>query len=140
FFEVGATPVVCTASNGPSCSFSVTVVDGTPPTLNCPSDIVATNDAGQCSAVVSFTPIADDNCGVATVSSDPPSGSTFPVGPTAVTVTAVDTAGNSNTCSFTVTVVDETPPTLNCPSDIVATNDDGQCVATVSFSLSAEDN
>jgi hypothetical protein len=64
--------------------------------------------------VVSFTPRASDNCGVATLTSDPPSGSVFPNGTTPVTVTAVDNADNTNTCSFTVTVVDGGAPHVAC--------------------------
>src|SRR5207253_6093768 len=41
---------------------------------------------------------------------DNPSGSSFPAGITTVTCTAVDVAGNTNTCSFTVTVADNEPP------------------------------
>ncbi len=81
-------------------------VDVTPPTIICSSDIVATNDPGQCSAVVNYEASASDCSGIASLTSDPPSGSVFPIGPTTVTVTAVDNAGNSNSCSFTVTVLD----------------------------------
>src|SRR5262249_19626592 len=34
---------------------------------------------------------------------------------TAVTATAKDAAGNTNTCSFTVTIVDGNPPSITCP-------------------------
>ncbi|MDB5232420.1 MAG: hypothetical protein JWN76_3225 [Chitinophagaceae bacterium] len=46
------------------------------------------------------------------------SGSTFPVGVTTNTFTATDESGNSSTCSFTVTVVDNQPPVINCPGNI----------------------
>src|SRR5204862_5960114 len=51
-----------------------------------------------------------------------PSGSSFPVGETTVTFTAFDGAGNSNSCSFTVTVLDREGPQVACrqapnPSD-----------------------
>ena len=60
-----------------------------------------------------------------------PSGSTFPVGVTTNTFRATDIAGNTSTCSFTVTVVDNQPPSLTCPANIVANTDPGACVATV---------
>jgi len=98
-----------------NCTATVTVKDTTPPVVHCPNNIVATNDAGQCSAVVNFTPTATDNCtATPSVTADPPSGSTFAVGTTNVTVTAVDNAGNTNTCSFTVTVVDGEAPLVSC--------------------------
>ena len=47
---------------------------------------------------------ADATSGVATKACTPASGSTFPVGPTTVTCSATDKAGNSGSGSFTVTV------------------------------------
>ena len=60
-----------------------------------------------------------------------PSGSTFPVGVTTNTFSVTDAAGNSSTCSFNVTVVDNQAPTLTCPSNITQNTDVGACVATV---------
>jgi hypothetical protein len=98
-----------------SCSALVTVMDTTPPTVNCPDNIVTANDPGKCSAVLSYTVTATDNCGsVANITEDFPSGSTYPKGTNIVHVTAVDNAGNSNACSFTVTVVDREPPEVAC--------------------------
>jgi hypothetical protein len=101
------------AAGSVSCSTYVTVVDTTPPNLTCPN-IVTTNDAGQCSAVVYFTPTATDASGIASLTSDPASGSTFPAGTNTVTVTAVDNAGLTNTCTFTVIVLDKEAPVVTC--------------------------
>ncbi|HEY0109281.1 MAG TPA: HYR domain-containing protein, partial [Fibrella sp.] len=46
-----------------------------------------------------------------------PSGSTFPVGTTTNTLSATDAAGNTSTCSFTVTVVDNEAPVLSVPQN-----------------------
>src|SRR6185369_11560977 len=46
------------------------------------------------------------------------SGDTFPVGTTTVTAEATDGAGNKNTCTFTVTVADNTPPVVHCPANV----------------------
>jgi len=81
----------------------VTVIDVTPPSLVCPSNlsVAATSPAG---AYVTYpAPTVWDNCG-ATVTCTPPSGSTFPVGDTLVACLAVDDSGNSETCCFTVHV------------------------------------
>ena len=51
----------------------------------------------------------DDVGGDITISCDPSSGSTFPVGDTEVECSASDAAGNTGTASFTVTV--NAPPT-----------------------------
>ena len=107
---------------------TVTVVDTTPPTVTCPANITVNAPAGQCSAAVSFSPTGSDACPGVTFTSVPPSGSSFPLGPTTVNVTAHDGAGNTATCSFTVTVKDVTPPAITCPADIRQTSLGGACV------------
>lgn len=79
-------------------------------TLTCPADITQSNDAGQCSAVVNFGTTVVGTCGVVVCS--PPSGSTFPVGTTTVNCTATRADGATNTCSFTVSVVDNEAPVI----------------------------
>ena len=59
-----------------------------------------------------------------------PSGSTFPVGTTTNTFVARDNAGNTSTCSFTVTVNDVEQPTITCPANQVRNTDPGVCYAT----------
>jgi hypothetical protein len=47
------------------------------------------------------------------------SGNIFPVGTTVISYTAVDGSGNTYTCSFNVTILDNQFPVINgCPSDI----------------------
>jgi len=96
------------------CSATVTVVDTTPPTINCPGKLVATNDPGQCSALVNFVVSASDACGLSDLSCDIPSGTVFPVGTTKVTCAATDTSSNRTTCTFTVTVEDREGPLVAC--------------------------
>ena len=43
-----------------------------------------------------------------------PSGSTFSKGTHTVTVTGADLAGNTNTCTFTITVLDKEAPRVQC--------------------------
>jgi hypothetical protein len=50
---------------------------------------------------------ASDNCGAVTATYDYPSGTCFPIGTTEVTLTATDAAGNSSSCTFNVTVVNQ---------------------------------
>ena len=60
---------------------------------------------GKSTAVVNFTVRATDNCDLSPmVTTTPTSGSAFPIGTTTVLATAVDGSGNSNQCSFIVTV------------------------------------
>jgi hypothetical protein len=112
FFNVGETTVTCTSTAGPTCSFKVTVTDEQDPAISCPADITVNAPADSCSATVNFTVTGSDNCSPPTIVSSPPSGSVFPVGTTTVTSTATDAAGNTTSCSFTVTVKDVTPPVI----------------------------
>lgn len=87
------------------CEQEVTVADTVPPVLQGCVDL-ATNSLTTASGnYVSFTVTALDACeGVLPVHCDPPSGSFFPVGQTLVHCSAVDRCGNSNACTFLVTV------------------------------------
>lgn len=107
FFPKGTTIVTCTSSEGPSCSFNVTVNDTQPPSITCPSDITAvTPRPGDACAVVNYTVTGADNCPGVTVVCTTPTGACFPRGTTMVTCTATDTSGNTANCSFKVTVFD----------------------------------
>lgn len=86
---------------------TVNVVDTTPPTINCPADIVVTLPANSAatSMPVNFNVTASDSCSTtATVTTSQASGSNFPVGTTTVTATATDPSGNASTCTFHVSV------------------------------------
>ncbi len=145
-FPVGVTTVTYeytdAAGNGPvTSSFTVTVSDTESPTVDTPtSDISVNNDAGLCSALVTYTaPTFADNCdgsGLAgTMTAGLASGSAFPVGVTTVTYEYTDAAGNGPvTSSFTVTVSDTESPTVDTPtSDISVNNDAGLCSAVVTY-------
>jgi subtilisin-like proprotein convertase family protein len=134
-FPVGTTLVTCTATdasgNTNSCTFTVTVRDNQPPTIVCPSNITVSAGAGRCSSNVTFTVAATDLCGpVSSLTSTPPSGSAFAVGTTLVTSVAMDASGNTNSCTFTVTVRDDQPPMILCPADVSVRSDPGTNVAT----------
>ena len=117
-FQKGTNTVSWTATdlagNSSSCSFLVIVLDTQPPAITCPTNIAVSTDAGKATAVVKFTVSASDNCdGPLVATSVPASGTAFPIGTNTVVATAVDSSGNSNTCSFTVTVMDTTPPVVS---------------------------
>jgi len=102
-----------------SCQTSITVEDHEPPTAICPSDIHLVVAYGATGDFVSFTIDADDNCPGVTVTSDPVSGSFFPIGITPVMVTATDASGNPNACYFNVIVAsalpcNDRPADVNC--------------------------
>src|SRR5205823_2592730 len=111
-----------------NCSFSVVVEDHELPVPHCPAGLVFNTDGGQCNKTnVTYTISATDNCPGASVVCEPVSGSTFAKGVSAVTCTATDASGNTNQCTFTVTINDTEAPVITCPADIVANTDGGQC-------------
>lgn len=143
-FPVGTTTVTYTtidaSGNAVSCSFDVTVTDNEAPVFTCPGTLTVAADSGMCSAVVNYsTPAATDNCSGSSVTqtSGPASGSTFPVGTTPVTFTAMDSAGNTTTCTFDIVVTDSEAPALVCPGNITVAADSGNCTAVVNFSTPA---
>ncbi len=138
FFPVGTTTntfrATDAAGNQSTCSFTVTVNDVQAPTVTCPANIVRNTDAGVCYATINVpNPTTADNCAVtqvtwamtgATVASSPATGinyvgtrqfnlnGTTGQGVTTVTYTVKDAAGNTTTCSFTVTVNDALIPVI----------------------------
>ncbi|HYO64206.1 MAG TPA: proprotein convertase P-domain-containing protein [Pyrinomonadaceae bacterium] len=101
-----------------------------PCTVDVPDDILQNNDAGSCGAVVNYPPATvAGSCGVLSYSH--PSGSFFPVGTTAVTVTATRADNSTTQSTFNVTVVDAEAPVIDCPDDVSVTNDADACSATV---------
>lgn len=124
------------ASNTNTCTFTVTNDDQTAPAITCPSNMTANTDAGQCTAVVTYTaPIGTDNCtGQSTaLTSGQGSGGTFALGVNTETYTVTDGAGNTATCSFTVTVSDNEAPAITCPSNMTVNNDASNCSAVVTY-------
>src|SRR2546428_2463339 len=131
-YPVGTNAVVWTVTdvhgNSATCTQQVIVVDNQAPSISCPAAVVSATDPGQCSASnVTYTVSASDNCTNVTVVCSPPSGATFLVGVTAVSCGVTDAAGNTNGCSFTVTVTDTERPTLSCPADVTVNADAGLC-------------
>lgn len=125
-FPPGSHPVCCVVEDGfgvkKECCFKVTVtVDDVPPTIQCPSNIVLISQNCTPLDFAYHLPPASDNCQLEGVACNPPSGSLFPVGVTTVTCCAWDKAGNTNCCSFTVTVRCPTNDCAKivCPSNVV---------------------
>jgi X-Pro dipeptidyl-peptidase len=124
-FAVGTTKVDCTATdssgNVSTGSFNVVVTDTTAPTI-APTADVTTEATGPSGATAAYTtPTANDLVdGAVAVTCTPASGSVFALGPTTVTCTATDHAGNTGHSTFVVHVVDTTAPSLTVPAAISA--------------------
>ncbi|MBA6154723.1 HYR domain-containing protein, partial [Gelidibacter maritimus] len=145
-FPVGTTIIEYTATdaNGLTsvCSFTVTVSDDELPTIVCPVDITVSADTNcQVATLVLDEPTTDDNCTVASVSNNLAGQLPLPVGQHTVTWTVTDTAGLTATCEQVITVVDDTPPVITCPTPLASYDtDQDQCHSTLSFTATATDN
>ncbi|MCC8361246.1 HYR domain-containing protein [Salinimicrobium sediminilitoris] len=142
-FPDGTTTVTYEASDGINppviCSFDVTVTDIEDPAINCPSNIVENVAIGETGKIVNYSVPFGDNCPGASIvqTAGLPSESEFPVGQTITnTFIVTDAAGNTATCSFTVTIneaEDEEDPVISCPGNIEVLTDPGACGAEVEY-------
>lgn len=153
--DVGTTTATLTATdasgNTASCQSVITVQESENPTAVC-QDVTVQLDAN---GTVSVTGIqlgsgSTDNCGVASITATPSDFTCADIGPNSVTVEVTDNAGNTATCSATVTVEDNLAPNALCQditiyldaagtatlnaADVDNGSDDNCAVASVSVS------
>ncbi|MBK5192732.1 MAG: HYR domain-containing protein [Flavobacteriaceae bacterium] len=119
------------------------------PVITCPANIEVTTNAGNNYAVANFpNATATDNCAViVTQTFGLPTGSQFPIGDSTIEFTAKDSFGNTDICTFLITVkpgeeVNMPPVFVNCPANILTNNDPGFCGAKVTFQtpIATDDN
>ncbi|XP_055926693.1 sushi, von Willebrand factor type A, EGF and pentraxin domain-containing protein 1-like [Argiope bruennichi] len=103
----------------------ISCADISPPNIECPKSIVTSTDPDKATARVSWKEAtADDNVFVSDIFIKSPvfirkPPQAFPIGVTKVVYEAIDGSNNSNSCSFSVTVIDKEPPkVLECPANI----------------------
>ncbi len=144
YLLAGAYSVTVTDANGCSTTFSISVgatPDLTAPTFQCPSYITQGADYGQCNATLQIViPVAFDNCDpnpvVTGVRNDAlPLTAPYPVGITTITWTALDVNGQSSTCTQTITIYDNLPPTIICPPTVNTLYTAGACNAVVNLGI-----
>ncbi|MEZ5043203.1 MAG: HYR domain-containing protein [Saprospiraceae bacterium] len=141
-FLKGVTTVVYTATdnegNSATCSFNITVNDTEFPEINCPAPITVTEASGGAGTIVNYTtPVGTDNCpGFNTIQTTGlGDGGSFPLGVTTETYLVTDAAGNSSSCSFTITVETSSsnPIITGCPTNITQGTDANVCEAVVTW-------
>ncbi len=130
-FITGVTTIVYEVTdisgNTTTCSFTVTVLENTPPVIsNCPNNIFLLLPANKCDTIINWTaPQVTDNCGIDTFYTNIMPGTVFPAGVDTVIYTAIDYAGNITTCSFIVSALDAIAPVFTSfPNDITINNAD----------------
>jgi len=142
-YALGTTNVTLTCTDDAGltddCSADVTVTDQTKPVVTCPSPPTV-ECTGSEQATATFSATATDNCDAnPTATCVPASGSSFSLGATSVDCSSTDTAGNTGTCAFDVTVEDTTKPSITCPANVSITSNPGQCSVDRSFTVTASD-
>jgi hypothetical protein len=121
-YPVGNTVITWTATDAAGNIGTATLVDTTPPVVTPPANATiaaassATPVANAAVAAWLATAAAADVVGVAAFVNDAPA--TLPLGPTLVTFTATDAAGNSGTATATITMADQTAPVITPPANI----------------------
>ena len=132
------------AGNAGRCTTTITVRDVHAPQLNCPSNIVAYTDANACGTAVNYLVSSNDAClaGISQIdTSGISSGDVFPIGTTVQQYVATDYAGNSDNCTFSVTVQDTTPPVVTCSASRLVYLPDSAAISTgLAITNSATDN
>jgi hypothetical protein len=127
-FPVGVTTNTFQAIQGSdtaSCSFTVTVVDSIFPVINCNSSNLTEFANANCQFQLgdyTTTASATDNCNPNQPVVQTPAPGTTVTGtgaPIPIVLSATDGSGNTDTCQFSLTLVDTISPTYtNCPQNI----------------------
>jgi subtilisin-like proprotein convertase family protein/regulation of enolase protein 1 (concanavalin A-like superfamily)/uncharacterized protein YbbK (DUF523 family) len=113
--------LIATDVNGNSaqCTFTVNKVDNTPPSITCPATQTLLLNSDCRATLPNYTGLAtvSDGCGVQSVTQMPAAGTLVSgAGNMVVRLFATDVNNNIDSCSFTVTKVDNTPPNITCPA------------------------
>lgn len=111
----GATEILCDGVDN-DCN-PLTSDDPTPPTAICQSINAYLDGSGLAMITAADVNLGStDNCSVSSLSVIPNAFSCFNTGSNSVTLTVMDAAGNSSTCTSTVTVIDTIAPVASIPT------------------------
>ncbi|MCG8328748.1 MAG: HYR domain-containing protein [Chitinophagales bacterium] len=118
FFNVGTTQVTVMATdaagNQDQCTFDVTVNDTEVPNMVCNDFNLTLTGSSTSITSAQMDGGSTDNCGITSFQVVPSTLNCSTIGAQTVTLTGTDAAGNSSSCTGTVTVIDNNPPTASC--------------------------
>ncbi len=108
------------SGNTGTCFVDVIPDDQIPPSISCPADQTFSNGTSCDYSITDFTALATvtDNCTNVTVTQVPADGTSIGTGTHEVLLIATDPSGNSDTCSFNLTISESVDPLIDCPADI----------------------
>ena len=139
----GANNVVLTvtdaAGNSSTCNAVITITDTTAPNAACvdPFDVYL-NQLGQAKIDVSdINEFSYDDCSVASIIISQESFDCSHVGANDIILTITDNAGNSSTCTTTVTVIDTVAPVVTCVDIDLYLDANGEASITTNDVVSA---
>ncbi len=107
---------------------TITVTDNELPQISCPPNVTVSSSPNNCNATVTLMPatVVDTCSGIETITATANGVSftyglpvTLPVGVNIIRYTAMDVVGNTAFCTFQVTVLDNSPPMINCINQAV---------------------
>ena len=117
--------VTYTATNGDgsdTCLASLTIVDTAAPSATCGPDVIARTSelGGECTASLTPSASGTDTCeGALTGTCDPEELTQNGPGTTSANCTVADCSKNLASCRQSLTLIDDTPPTITCATPLV---------------------
>ncbi|MFC2110852.1 HYR domain-containing protein [Bacteroidota bacterium] len=132
FTNSGTYTVTVTDVNSCTATATQAVTINSVPIMTCSANITQNNDANQCGANVTYPATTATGTPNPTITYSHASGSSFPIGTTAVTATSTNICG-SVSCTFDVTVVDNEPPTVITQNQTINLDANGQASITAAM-------
>jgi len=120
----GTTAVIITLideqGNSTTCITNLLPDDIDAPTITCPTVSPANNGTSCDFTLLNYGTLASvlDNCSNYSITQTPPAGTIVNPGMTDITLIVTDAGGNTDQCTFTLTVFETEAPTIVCPADI----------------------
>ncbi len=144
-------PIATTTINGPlpitmagtdesgnvgTCSFTLTPIDVTNPTITCPGNSTISTNVGCTYVLPNVAALAtvSDNCtsiAALVYNQTPAIGTALSVGSNTITISVLDLAGNSASCTYQLSVADQVIPAVICPQ-AQSVSVDINCSGTIS--------